>query len=201
MNTPKNMRHRIIEHDRHAIRRENRRQHQRIGSDERVRLGNLRVNSERAGPPIVGGDNADSGAMHLPSKHELPEVSANRGRHPPPILEHSPRVIPDSKAQIQRLVGAHGSSAAPRSNERLNSQPLKRRPTQKVKPGNPAQRAGTRAPRGSCINGVSHRPRVYRRRREAGAQKPSDSTYDAADNSAASVSSRKPPDWCCQSLA
>jgi hypothetical protein len=106
--------------------------------------------------------------MHLPAEHKVPEVSANRRRDPPPILKHSPGLIPNSKAQIQRLVGAYRSSAAPRSNKRLDRKPVKRGPTQDVKPGNPAQRAGSRAPNGSSINGVSHRPRVYRRREEAG---------------------------------
>ena len=75
MNTAKNMRHGIVEHDRHAISRENRQDHRRIRGDKRIRLGHLLVNRERARPPVVGGDNADSGAMHLPSEHEIPEVS------------------------------------------------------------------------------------------------------------------------------
>ena len=157
------MRHGIVQHNRHAIRRKNRQHQARIPSDKRIRLGHPLVNRERASPPIVGGNDPHSGAMHLPRKHELPEVSAHRPSHPPPILEHSPRVIPDSKTQIQRLVGAHRHPATPASNERLNSQPLKRRPTQNVKPGEAAQRAASRATRGSSINGVSHRPRVYRR--------------------------------------
>ena len=33
-----------------------------------IRLGNLLVNRERARPPVLGRDNADSGAMHLPSE-------------------------------------------------------------------------------------------------------------------------------------
>ena len=100
MNTPKNMRHGIVEHNRHAVSRENRQHHRRIGGDERVRLRNLAVNRERAGPPIVGGDNAHSRAMHLPGKHELPEVSANRRRHPPPILQHSPGSSPTAKLKF-----------------------------------------------------------------------------------------------------
>ena len=99
-----------------------------------------------------------------------PRVSPHRPSHPPPILQHSPRVIPDSKAQIQRLVGAYRHPATPASNKRLDSQLLERGPTQNVKPGNPAQRAGSRAPGGSSINGVSHRPRVYRRPEHVGAR-------------------------------
>jgi len=196
MDAREHVRHGIVKHDRHAIRRKDRQHHGRIPRNKRIRLGNLLVNRERAGSPIAGGDNADSGAMHLPGKHELPEVSAYRRRDPPPILEHGPRVIPDGKAQIQRLVGAHRSSAAPASNERLKSQPLEGGPAQNVKPGNPAQRAGSRAPSGSCINGVSHRRESIDREEKRGRL-----TYEAASDSAASVSSRKPPDWCCQSLA
>ena len=201
MNTPKNMRHGIVEHNRHAVGRENRQHHRRIRSNKRIRLRHRLIKHECARSPVVGGHNPHPSAMHLPAEHEVLEVSAHRPSHPPPILEHGSRVIPDSKAQIQRLVGAYRHPATPASNERLDRQPLKRRPTQNLKPGNPAQRAGSRAPRGSCINGVSHRPRVYRRRGEAGAHKPSDHTYEAANDSAASGSSRKPPDWCCQSLA
>ena len=156
MNTAKNMRHGIVKHNRHAISRKNRQDHGRIPSDKRIRLGHLLVNRERARPPVLGRDNAHSGAMHLASKHEIPEVSPNGRRHAPPVLQHSPRVIPDGEAQIQRLVGAYRSSAAPRSNERLDRQARKRGPTQEVDPG-------SRAGRGSGINGVSHRPRVYRR--------------------------------------
>ena len=158
MNTAKNMRHGIVQHNRHAIRRKNRQHQARIPSDKRIRLGHPLVNRERASPPIVGGNDPHSGAMHLPRKHELPEVSAHRPSHPPPILEHSPRVIPDSKTQIQRLVGAHRHPATPASNERLNSQPLERRPAQNVNPGNPAQRAGSRPTGGSSIYGLGNPP-------------------------------------------
>jgi len=153
MNTPKHVRHGIVEHDRHAIGRKNGQHDRRIRSNKRISLRHRRVNGKRANPAIATAHNPHPGAMHLPAKHKIPKVGANNCRHPPPILEHSPRVIPHSKAQVKRGVGANRSSATPPSNKRLKRQPLKRRPAKNLDPGDPAQSADSRAPGGSSING------------------------------------------------
>ena len=153
MNTPKHVRHGIVEHDRHTIGSKNGQHDRRIRSNKRIRLRHRRVNRKRANPAIASADNPHPRAMYLPGKDKIPKVGAHGASHPPPILKHSPQVIPDGKAQVQRGVGANRSSATPRSNERLNSQPLKRGPAQNLDPGDPAQRAGSRPSGSSSING------------------------------------------------
>jgi len=153
MDTGEHVRRRIVEHDRHTIRRKNGQRDRRIRGNKRIRLRHRRVDGERAYSSIAAADNPHPRAMHLPAEHEIAKVSANGAGYPPPILQHNPRVIPNGKAQIQRGVGANRSSATPPSNERLKRHPLERGPAQKLKPGDPAQGAGSRAPGGGSING------------------------------------------------
>ena len=136
--------HRIVQHDRHAVRGQDRKHHPWRRGDQRVGVGDGIVEAERSAPPVGHADHADRGAVHLAGEHEVLRARPETGRQPAPVLEHAPRVVADAQAQVQRRVGPGRHPAGASRDGGVSTRGVQDRPGQQGQPADRAERGGRR---------------------------------------------------------
>ena len=146
--------HRVVQHDRHAVRGQDREHHPGRGGDQRVGPGPPTgpagladtadgvVEREGAAPPVGVGHDADPGAVHLAGEDEIAGVRAEGGRQPAPVLQHAARVVAHAQAQVQRRVGPGRHPARARGDGGVGAGRVQGGPGQQAQVAGRAERGG-----------------------------------------------------------
>ena len=136
--------HRIVQHDRHAVRGQDRKHHTWRLGDQRVGVGDGIVEAEHAAPPVRRADHADPGAVHLAGEHEVLRARTETSRQPAPVLQHAPWVVADAQAQVQGRVRPGRHPAGPGGDGGVGARGVHGRPGQQVQAADRAEHGGRR---------------------------------------------------------